>query len=462
MADAMNTFALSNVLPSLEALRKERLALPVMAKMADFEEAFRTSDFIVVSSGTGSGKSTQLPQLACKVARELGERGIIAVTQPRRLAAERVAQRVAAEAGCKLGAEVGFKVRGTDVTSSKTRLKYVHLRHEERPNGTLRYMTDGMLLAECGGNSKLSNYYAVIVDEAHENSLNLALILPVVVRASKERRATEKPFKVVIMSATIAVDRFSKYLEGEGTVTQMEIPGKQFPVQIFYPQPAQENGMEPHASDYIEESCRLVRMIDLKAGSGDIIVFLPGVFEVQTMCNLLQVVHPRVRTVPLTAADTTRPVFFDAEPEDKRRACFVATNVAETSITIPTAVYVIDTGLEKVKRFSPRLGGETLSLRSISQAGSAQRAGRVGRTKPGQVFRLYTEKNYNQLRRTPAPQVHMNDVTPLILQALGLGFQFMEIPFIDTPATECLIYAQEVLLDLLVTLLSRVACTNSS
>jgi HrpA-like RNA helicase len=316
------------------------------------------------------------------------------------------------------------------------------------------YVTDGLLLAEASHDRRFSEYHTVVIDEAHECNFNIYLLLAAVRRASKDRRAAKggRPLKVIVMSTTIAVDKFVKFLGKAGEVKVIDIPGEPHAVKVFYSRAtlrSNEDRDEPHASDLVEESCKAVRMIVNKP-PGDIIIFLPGAFEVQDACRLLAETVPEVRAVPFTAAEAaySRTAIFGAAPGDNRRTCVVATNVAETSLTLPNAVYVIDTGLRRVKRFNPRLDAEDLTLCAISKASARQRAGRVGRTGPGEVYRVYTPNDYIGLREAPIPEVQIGDVTPLLLQALDLGFEAMELPLVDQPATESLLHATEVLLDL--------------
>ncbi|KAK2601693.1 hypothetical protein QQS21_004768 [Conoideocrella luteorostrata] len=403
-----NFFGLTKPLPSFENLRNERAQLPVTRQLAEFKDLFLKNDVLILSSGTGSGKTTQIPPYVAFLSRQGKIVGKIACTQPRRLAVTRVSERVAQEAGCKLGAQVGYRIRGEDRTSGETRLIY---------------MTDGRLVAQAYGNISFAGYHTIIIDEAHEYNANICLLLSLVRRAIQLRRGHGGELKVVIMSATIGVDKFVKYFEGQA---------------------------KPNVPDFVEAACRMAAHIveNKKMPPGNILVFMPGVPEVNKTCRRLQNNVKGVQAIPLYSGqleDVQNDIF---EAHTGCRKCIVATNLAETGITIPDVVFVIDTGKEKVLRWMPRLGASEVRVRPTAKANAMQRMGRCGRTRPGVCFRLYTSKDYDDLRDEPAPEILNEDVTPIFLKALAFGFTAANLPFIDQPPTECVLYAVELLFDL--------------
>ncbi|CAI6098698.1 unnamed protein product [Clonostachys chloroleuca] len=376
----------------------------------DFWNAFVEHDVLIVSGGTGSGKTTQIPQFVAYMAQRLNIGGRIACTQPRDLAAVKVAERVAQEAGCELGAQVGYQIHGDDKTSEETRLIYV---------------TDGLMVAQAFNDRNFNDHHTVFIDEAHERNKNIHLLMALARRVVKSRENSNFRLKVIIMSATINVDKHVEYFKDYATVTQVHMPGATHKVRLCYlgEPPRLTSSGHPDIGNIVEEACRIVANIARnKFAPGSILVFMPG-------------------------SDVSHNAILSSSSE--RRRCIVSTNIAETSITIPDIVYVIDTGIEKVKRLMPRTGAFEVRPRPNSKAIANQRAGRCGRTRPGVCFRMYTEQDFERnLRDQPDAEIARDDVSAIYLKALTFGFTAATLQFIDPPPFENLAYANELLLDL--------------
>ncbi len=364
------------VSPGQRAARLARLpqpsfdpALPVNAKRAEIRAAIERHPVVIVCGETGSGKTTQLPKILLEMKR--GVDGWIGHTQPRRIAARSVAARIAFELGVELGSAVGYKIRFAD---------------KVRPESFVKLMTDGILLAETQGDPELRAYDALIFDEAHERSLNIDFLLGYVKRLMPRR----PELKLVITSATIDAEKFSRHFDGAPVI---EVSGRLYPVEVRYrPVEGEEEDTtrdeeERGLADAVDECCR--------AGPGDVLVFLPGEREIRDAAEVLRKNHPpHTEILPLyshlSAADQDK-VF---KPGDARRIV-LATNVAETSLTVPRIRYVVDTGLARVKRYSYRNKVEQLRIERISRASASQRAGRCGRVQDGICIRLYAEDDFN-------------------------------------------------------------------
>ncbi len=378
--------------------------LPITARVADIRAVIEKSAVVIVAGETGSGKTTQLPKICLSMGR--GVRGRIGVTQPRRIAATSVAARVASELGVRVGAEVGCQIRFLDQTSAATRVKF---------------MTDGILLAEIQSDPLLRAYDTIILDEAHERSLNIDFLLGHLVRILPERR----DLRVVISSATLSTERFSAFFGGAPVIS---VSGRTFPVEVVY----RPGG--PREQDRSEAIADVVEEITAHDRRGDILVFLPGEREIRDAAATLEA-HALPHTVilplygRLAAADQAR-IF---QPLRERRIV-LATNVAETSLTIPGIVYVIDTGLARMNRHDPRTGVTQLLVEPISQASAEQRKGRAGRTQHGVCFRLYAHSEFAARPPFTDPEISRVGLAGAILQmkALGLG-ELGSFPFIDPP-----------------------------
>jgi ATP-dependent RNA helicase DHX8/PRP22 len=317
-----------------------------------------------------SGKTTQMTQYLVEAG--FSTRGIIGCTQPRRVAAMSVAKRVAEEIGCRLGQEVGYTIRFEDCTSSATRIKY---------------MTDGMLLREALIDPNLSKYAVIMLDEAHERTIHTDVLFGLLKQTLKRRT----DLKLIVTSATLDAEKFSSYFYNSPIFT---IPGRTFPVEIMYTK-------DPE-SDYLEASMITVMQIHLSEPPGDILVFLTGQEEIDTACetlfNRMKTLGPSVPELIILPVYSALPSemqsrIFEPAPPGARKVV-IATNIAETSITIDGIFYVVDPGFVKQNCYDPKLGMDSLQVVPISQAQSRQRSGRAGRTGPGKCYRLYTETAY--------------------------------------------------------------------
>ena len=377
--------------------------LPIAARIEEIVDLLRGNQVVVVAGETGSGKTTQLPK-AC-LAAGLGRLGAIAHTQPRRLAARTVAARIAEELGVELGREVGYAVRFADVTSAAT---------------IVRVMTDGLLLNEIQRDRRLSRYQCVIVDEAHERSLNVDFILGCLQRLLRHRR----DLKVVVTSATIDVAAFAKHFDNAPVV---EVSGRGHPVQTVY-RPPEEN------ADAALVDCVDAIVREAPAGRRDILVFQSGEREIFDNAQLLKrAFAERLDILPLYArlpAKEQQRVFALGG----RQRVVLATNVAETSITVPNIGYVVDPGFARVSRYSYRAKLQRLPIERISQASAAQRAGRCGRIAPGVCFRLYDEDDFAARPAYTDPEIKRSNLAAVVLsmRAFRLG-DIERFPFIDPP-----------------------------
>ncbi|HRI63019.1 MAG TPA: ATP-dependent RNA helicase HrpA [Polyangium sp.] len=378
--------------------------LPITAHVQAIARAIQDHPVIVIAGETGSGKTTQLPKIALAMGRGLSAR--IGVTQPRRIAATSVAQRVAKELDVQLGKEVGYKIRFSDRTSPSTYVKF---------------MTDGILLAEIQGDPLLRAYDTLIIDEAHERSLNIDFLLGYVARLVKKR----KDLRVVISSATLETERFSEFFGGAPII---EVSGRAYPVEVIFRE-AQKN--ETDVVDMVANCIEEITEIDPRE---DILVFLPGEREIrETMDELSSHGLPRTTILPLYGRlpQAEQQRVFAPLPE---RRIVLATNVAETSLTIPGIVYVVDTGLARVNRYHPRTGVTSLQIESISRASAEQRKGRAGRVRSGVCFRLFEQKDFESRPAYTDPEILRVGLAGVILQMKSLGIgDIREFPFLDPP-----------------------------
>ncbi len=380
--------------------------LPISACIRDIAAKVQEHRVVIVAGETGSGKTTQLPKMCLAMGRGLSAR--IAVTQPRRIAATSVAGRVASELGVQLGREVGYQIRFNDRT---TRATYVS------------FMTDGILLSQLKSDPDLRGYDTIVIDEAHERSLNIDLLLGYAARLV-ERRAD---LRVIVSSATLETERFSAFFGGAPVV---RVSGRTYPVEVVYRPPTVDE--EGDLAEAIANTVEEITAIDPR---GDILVFLPGEREIMEAHRALSDhALPHTTLLPLfgrlSQADQAK-VF---QPIPGRRV-ILATNVAETSLTIPGVVYVIDAGLARVNRYNPRTGVTQLLVEPISRASADQRKGRAGRTQGGVCFRLYEEKDYEARAAFTDPELLRVGLAGAILhmKALGLG-DLSTFPFMDPPS----------------------------
>ncbi len=378
--------------------------LPVSARRDDLLAAIRDHQVVVVAGETGSGKTTQLPKLCLELGR--GVRGTIAHTQPRRLAARTVAQRIADELGVPLGGPVGYAVRFDDRGSEDT---------------LVRLVTDGLLLAEIRRDPLLRRYDTVIVDEAHERSLNIDFLLGCLHRILPRR----PDLKLIITSATIDPERFSEHFGGAPIV---EVSGRTYPVEVRYRPPGEDEELLDALADAVEEL--------LGERDGDVLAFFSGEREIRDAAELLTGrLGPRVEILPLysrLAAADQQKVFRRGRGGHRR--VVLATNVAETSLTVPGIHFVVDTGLARVSRYSARLKVQRLPVEPISRASADQRKGRCGRVADGICVRLYSEDDFNERPEFTDPEVLRTNLASVILQmaALELG-EIEAFPFLEPP-----------------------------
>jgi ATP-dependent helicase HrpA len=427
------------------------LELPVSSRRDEISEAVKKNQVVIVCGETGSGKTTQLPKICLELGR--GVSGLIGHTQPRRIAARSVASRIAQELNSPLGEVVGYKVRFNDKLSESS---YVKL------------MTDGILLAETQGDKFLNAYDTIIIDEAHERSLNIDFLLGYL----KQLLPKRPDLKIIVTSATIDAERFSKHFNGAPVI---EVSGRTYPVEIRY-RPLGKAGFrakeiaeaenaqfdmddetifgiarkaktearwleEDDEEEVIEEAILDAADDLLRQGDGDILVFLPGEREIRDVADHLRKYQGRsaklkhIEVLPLFARLSIEDQQKIFKPHSLRRIV-LATNVAETSLTVPGIKYVIDAGLARVNRYSPRAKVEQLQIEKTSQAAAKQRAGRCGRVSNGICVRLYSEEDFNARPEFTEPEILRSSLAAVILRmaALRLG-DVTEFPFIEAPSS---------------------------
>ncbi|TWF76829.1 ATP-dependent helicase HrpA [Pseudonocardia hierapolitana] len=384
-------------------------ALPVSTRREDIAAAIRDHQVVIVAGETGSGKTTQLPKICLELGR--GVRGLIGHTQPRRLAARTVAARIAEELGTELGDTVGWKVRFTDHVGEKTLVKL---------------MTDGILLAELAGDKMLRQYDTLIIDEAHERSLNIDFILGYLTQLLPRR----PDLKVIITSATIDVDRFAKHFDAP----VVEVSGRSYPVEVRY-RPIVDLDDPDHDPDRDQLDAIGDAVAELqREGDGDILVFLPGEREIRDTAEALTKRDFRnTEILPLYARLSTAEQHRVFAPHPGRRVV-LATNVAETSLTVPGIHYVIDTGTARISRYSRRLKVQRLPIEKISQASANQRAGRCGRVADGICIRLYSEDDFDARPEFTDPEILRTNLASVVLQMISLDLgELTDFPFVERP-----------------------------
>lgn len=405
------------------SIKEQREGLPIFKLRSQLIDAINNNQILVVIGETGSGKTTQMTQYLAEEG--YTARGKIGCTQPRRVAATSVAKRVAEEFGCQLGQEVGYSIRFEDCTSPETKIKY---------------MTDGMLLREALLDPDLSQYSVIMLDEAHERTIHTDVLFGLLKKVVTRR----KDLKLIVTSATLDAEKFSTYFFNCAIFT---IPGRTFPVEILYTK-------EPE-TDYLDASLITVMQIHLNEPPGDILLFLTGQEEIDTACELLysrmKALGPKVPELIILPIYSALPSemqsrIFEPAPPGSRKVV-IATNIAETSLTIDGIFYVVDPGFAKQKAYNPKLGMDSLVVAPISQAAARQRAGRAGRTGPGRCYRLYTESAYkNEMLPTTVPEIQRTNLgnTVLTLKAMGINDLF-NFDFMDPPPVQSLITAMEQL-----------------
>ncbi|MGW4948404.1 ATP-dependent RNA helicase HrpA [Actinoplanes sp. NPDC004185] len=392
--------------------------LPVSQRRDDILTAIRDHQVVVIAGETGSGKTTQLPKICLELGR--GVRGQIGHTQPRRIAARTVAERIAEELGTPLGSTVGYKVRFTDQVTDETMVKV---------------MTDGILLAEIQNDRMLRRYDTLIIDEAHERSLNIDFILGYLAQLLPKR----PDLKLIITSATIETQRFAEHFAGPGgPAPVIEVSGRTYPVEVRYRPLVEETGDDEGESreEPIDQVDGIAAAVDElgRESSGDILVFLSGEREIRDTADALTKRDLKnTEIVPLygrLSAAEQHKVF----QRHTGRRVVLATNVAETSLTVPGIRYVIDPGTARISRYSSRLKVQRLPIEAVSQASANQRKGRCGRTSDGICIRLYSEEDFESRPAFTEPEILRTNLASVILQmtALGLG-DLAAFPFIDPP-----------------------------
>ena len=405
------------------SIKEQRESLPVYKFRKQFLDAINQNQLMIVVGDTGSGKTTQLTQFLAEAG--YADDGLIGCTQPRRVAAMSVAKRVAEEVGCRLGQEVGYTIRFEDCTSPATKIKY---------------MTDGMLQREVLMDPDLKRYNVIMLDEAHERTIATDVLFGLLKKTLKRR----PDLKLIVTSATLDADKFSEYFNQCPILT---IPGRTYPVEIMY-------SKEPE-SDYLDAALITVMQIHISEPPGDILLFLTGSEEIDTSCEILyermKALGPNVPELIILPVYSALPSemqskIFEPAPPGSRKVV-IATNIAETSITIDQIYYVIDPGFVKQNAYDPKLGMDSLVVTPISQAQAKQRAGRAGRTGPGKCFRLYTEAAFqSEMLPTSIPEIQRQNLslTILLLKAMGIN-DLLHFDFMDPPPTNTMLTALEEL-----------------
>ncbi|CAK7275049.1 hypothetical protein SEPCBS119000_006482 [Sporothrix epigloea] len=455
----------------IPALHKPSALLPIAKYRESILYLIETFPVVIVVGQTGSGKTTQIPQFL-EQAGWCGDGKVIAITQPRRIAATTVASRVAEEYGCELGREVGYSIRFEDVTSSATKIKF---------------LTDGLLIREALVDPLLSRYSVIMVDEAHERSISTDILLGLLKRIRRRRL----DLRIIVSSATLQAEDFLAYFsaveetkeksdtrmrqqlapnaltraieedDNGGTVGNTDdqdkvgsivsLEGRTYPIDILY--------LDKPTENYVEEAVGTVLEIHTQEPDGDILVFLTGREEIEQCVQAVAEAVLRENKLSAKRALLPLPMYaglsadeqmcaFDEAPEDTRKVIF-STNIAEASVTISGVVYVVDSGFVKQRVYSPSTGIETLAMTPISKAAALQRSGRAGRTKPGKCFRLYTEESYLGLPNDNVPEIQRSNLAPIVLQLKALGADnVLRFPYFTAPPAELMIKALELLYSL--------------
>uniref|UniRef100_A0AAQ5Y9V2 Pre-mRNA-splicing factor ATP-dependent RNA helicase DHX16 n=1 Tax=Amphiprion ocellaris TaxID=80972 RepID=A0AAQ5Y9V2_AMPOC len=419
-----DTPALSQAELKKQSMQEVRRSLPIFPYREDLLAAIHEHQILVIEGETGSGKTTQIPQYLLEDGYTKGGMKI-GCTQPRRVAAMSVAARVAEEMSVKLGNEVGYSIRFEDCTSERT---------------VLKYMTDGMLLREFLTEPDLASYSVIIIDEAHERTLHTDILFGLI----KDIARFRSDLKVLVASATLDTERFSCFFDDAPV---FRIPGRRFPVDIYYTK-------APEA-DYLEACVVSVLQIHVTQPPGDILVFLTGQEEIEACCELLQercrrlgskIAELLVLPIYANLPSDMQAKIFNPTPPGARKVV-VATNIAETSLTIDGIIYVIDPGFCKQKSYNARTGMESLIVTPCSRASANQRAGRAGRVAAGKCFRLYTAWAFkHEMEETTVPEIQRTNLGNVVLLLKSLGINdLIHFDFMDPPPHETLVLALEQL-----------------
>ncbi|MGZ5514785.1 MAG: ATP-dependent RNA helicase HrpA, partial [Candidatus Aminicenantales bacterium] len=397
--------------------------LPITPRADEIVAALRSPRrrVVIISGETGCGKSTQIPKMCLEAGR--GVAGRIGVTQPRRLAAMTISARIAEEIGEPLGRSVGYKIRFQDRTSR---------------DGYIKVMTDGILLAETQGDHGLHEYDTIIIDEAHERSLNIDFLLGIMRRLLDERA----DLKLVITSATLDTEKFSNAFRNAPVI---EVSGRLYPVEVEYRAPDKE---EAEDKDYVDQAVEAVESLRREKPPGDVLVFMPTEQDILETCRMLEGRNwPAVKVLPLFSrlpAGQQRLVYTVSLPK-----IVVATNVAETSLTIPGIRYVVDTGVARIAQYQPGTRINSLPISPISRASADQRKGRCGRVREGLCVRLYSQVDYESRDEFTSPEILRSDLAEVILRMTDLGLgDPLQFPFIDRPASKAVHDGYDTLVEL--------------
>ena len=399
-----------------KTIKEQREFLPVFGCREDLMHVIRENQIVVVVGETGSGKTTQMTQYMHEEG--YSTFGMVGCTQPRRVAAMSVAKRVSEEMGVELGKEVGYAIRFEDCTG---------------PDTLIKYMTDGVLLRETLREPDLDMYSCIIMDEAHERSLNTDVLFGILKKVVARRR----DFKLIVTSATLNSEKFSNFF---GSVPIFHIPGRTFPVEILYSKTVVE--------DYAEAAVKQALSVHLASGPGDILIFMTGQEEIEAVTYSLEErvaqlmsegTCPPLNVLPIYSqlpSDLQAKIFQDAE--DGNRKCIVSTNIAETSLTLDGVMYVIDSGYCKLSVFNPRMGMNALQVFPCAQAAANQRSGRAGRTGPGTCYRLYTEMAYkHEMLTSVVPEIQRTNLGNVVLLLKSLNVDnLLDFDFMDPPPQE--------------------------
>jgi ATP-dependent helicase HrpA len=399
----------------MNKINKEAQNLPIYEKRAEIITALKAHQVIVVAGQTGSGKTTQLPLFCLEAG--LGRKGKIGCTQPRRIAATSIASRVAAQIGGEVGGKVGYKIRFAAKESSNTIIKF---------------MTDGILLAEAEHDRDFRQYDTIIIDEAHERSLNIDFLLGYL-RQLLPRRPD---LKVIISSATIDAESFSNSF---GNAPVIEVSGRLYPIEVLYRSPDGDDG-DDSGGGYVEEAVAAVADILDLYGEGDMLVFMPTERDIRETCDKLRDISRRrdLTVLPLFSRMTRNAQDAIFSPSERTRVV-VCTNIAETSITVPNIRYVIDTGLARILRYAPRLRTNRLPIEPISRASADQRKGRCGRVREGVCVRLYSENEYLERDEFTQPEIKRSNLAGVILTMAAHNLGTAEdFPFIEPPSKQAI------------------------
>nr|XP_018904073.1 PREDICTED: putative ATP-dependent RNA helicase DHX33 [Bemisia tabaci] len=393
-----------------------RKALPISKVRERLVEEISNNMTLILIGETGCGKTTKIPQFIYKA--KLNKGAMIAVTQPRRVAAVTIASHVANAFNSSVGGLVGYTVRFEDATSADTKIKF---------------LTDGMLLREAMLDANLSNYSVIILDEAHERTVNTDILFGIVKRAQYNREQQKiKPLKIIVMSATMDVDHFCKYFNNAPVVF---VEGRTFPVHIH-------NAVKPHEDYFFSVLSTIFQLHQSAPVNHDFLVFLTGQEEIESMAhNIRQIqMDPKFKDSPpmmicylFAALPTFDQVKAFSPTPPGRRKVILSTNIAETSVTISGVKYVIDCGKVKIRTHQPSTGLDMLKVSPISQAQAWQRAGRAGRESEGHCYRAYTEQEFANFKKNTPPEIQRCNLASVVLQLLAIGINAMKFDFMDKP-----------------------------